>query len=63
MLERLKHALIENDHPIGVKKHSFWKLPPPDFTYGLPVKPDPEGVSISKLKKLKKIKKKMFFLK
>lgn len=50
MLERLKHALIENDHPIGVKKHSFWKLPPPDFTYGLPVKPDPEGVSISKLK-------------
>ena len=51
MIERLKHTLIENDHPIGVKKHSLWKLPPPDFTYGLPVKQDEEGVSISKLKK------------
>ena len=51
LVEKLKHRLIEADHPVGVKKHSLWKLPPPEFSYGYPVKPDPEGVSISKQKK------------
>ena len=57
MIEKLKHRLIEADHPVGVKKHSLWKLPPPEFSYGYPVKPDPEGVSISKQKKIIKKKK------
>ena len=62
MIEKLKHRLIEADHPVGVKKHSLWKLPPPEFSYGYPVKPDPEGVSISKQKKIikKNIKKTIF---
>jgi len=58
LVEKLKHRLIEADHPVGVKKHSMWKLPPPEFSYGYPVKPDPEGVSISKKKKNNKTKKK-----
>ena len=64
MIEKLKHRLIEADHPVGVKKHSLWKLPPPEFSYGYPVKPDPEGVSISKKKKnnKKKIKKLYFYI-
>ena len=64
MIEKLKHRLIEADHPVGVKKHSLWKLPPPEFSYGYPVKPDPEGVSISKQKKkiIKKNIKKTIFL-
>ena len=50
MIERLKHTLIENDHPIGVKKHSNWKLPKEGHTYGLPGKTDKEGADISKKK-------------
>jgi hypothetical protein len=52
MTDYLKERLYEAEHPVGVKKYSNWKLPPPDFAYGLRVKPDPEGVSISKKKKL-----------
>lgn len=48
MIQALKTRLIECDHPVGVKKTSNWKLPPPDFAYGLRGKPDEEGVSISK---------------
>ena len=64
LVEKLKHRLIEADHPVGVKKHSLWKLPPPEFSYGYPVKPDPEGVSISKQKKIikKNIKKNYIFI-
>jgi hypothetical protein len=50
MTDYLKERLYEAEHPVGVKKYSNWKLPPPDFAYGLRVKPDPEGVSISKKK-------------
>ena len=46
MTDYLKERLYEAEHPVGVKKYSNWKLPPPDFAYGLRVKPDPEGVSI-----------------
>ena len=49
LIESLKKKLYEQEHPIGVKKFSAWKLPPKDFAYGYPVIPDKEGVSISKL--------------
>jgi hypothetical protein len=58
MLETLKRKLKENEQPVGTKKYSTWKLPPPNFSYGYPVVPDKEGVSISKKKKIKKKKKK-----
>ena len=47
MLQTLKTRLIENEHPIGIKKTSNWKLPPVDFAYGKKEKEDLEGVSIS----------------
>ncbi len=56
MLETLKRKLKENEQPVGTKKYSTWKLPPPNFSYGYPVVPDKEGVSISK-KKINKKKK------
>lgn len=48
MIQALKTRLIENDHPVGVKRTSNWHLPPPDFAYGKVVPRDKEGVSISK---------------
>lgn len=54
LVETLKRRLEENEHPIGVKKKTWYKLPPQDFYYGYPVKPDKEGVSISKKKKINK---------
>ena len=56
MIETLKRKLKENEQPVGIKKYSTWKLPPRDFSYGYPVVPDKEGVSISKKKKKKKNK-------
>jgi len=46
LVETLKRRLIENEHPVGVKKKTWYKLPPQDFSYGYPVKHDKEGVSI-----------------
>ena len=56
LIETLKKKLYESEHPIGVKKYSSWKLPPKDFSYGYPIIPDKEGVSISKLKNKKLFK-------
>ena len=48
MLTALKTMLVENEQPVGKKKHSNWKLPPVDFAYGKVIPNDKEGVSISK---------------
>jgi len=53
LIESLKKKIYESENPIGVKKYSTWKLPPKDFSYGYPIIPDKEGVSISKFKKIK----------
>ena len=47
MLTTLKTMLVENEQPVGKKKHSNWKLPPQDFAYGKVIPHDKEGVSIS----------------
>lgn len=44
----IRTKLVQLEHPIGTKKISNWKLPPTDFSYGLPGKKDQEGVSESK---------------
>jgi hypothetical protein len=49
MIDKLHERIYESDNPIGTKKYSHWKLPPPDFAYGQRVQPDKEGVSISKI--------------
>ena len=49
MIDKLHERIYESDNPIGAKKYSHWKLPPPDFAYGQRVQPDKEGVSISKI--------------
>jgi len=56
MLQGLKIKLVEFDHPVGVKKMTNWKLPPKDFSYGKYKTPDKEGVSISKILKIIKLK-------
>ena len=50
MIEGLESKIIEASNPIGVKKHSNWKLPKEGHTYGLPGKTDKEGADISKKK-------------
>ena len=47
MITALQTNLIENEHPVGIKKVSNWRLPPDDFAYGKKVIPDKEGVSVS----------------
>jgi hypothetical protein len=47
MLTALKTKLIENEQPVGKKKHSNWTLPSEEFTYGKVIANDKEGVSIS----------------
>jgi len=51
MLQTLRTKLIENGHPVGIKKTSNWKLPPEELSYGKPIIPDKEGVNISKIKR------------
>jgi hypothetical protein len=48
MLHTLRTKLIENEHPVGIKKTSNWKLPSEEIAYGKSIIPDKEGVSISK---------------
>jgi hypothetical protein len=43
MIESLKMKLIENEHPVGIKKVNKWVLPPKDFAYGRKETPDREG--------------------
>lgn len=47
MLQTLRTRIVENEHPVGVKKIQNFKLPAEEFVYGRKEKPDPEGVSIS----------------
>jgi len=47
MLQTLRTKLIENEHPVGIKKTSNWKLPSEETAYGKMVIPDKEGASIS----------------
>lgn len=49
MLQALQTRQIECHNPVGVKKHSTWKLPAIDFVYGYKEKEDKEGVSKSKI--------------
>ena len=56
MITTLKRKIKESYQPIGIKKYSNQKLPQENFSYGLPIIPDKEGVSIRKKKK-----KKIFF--
>jgi hypothetical protein len=49
MLTSLKTMLVENEQPVGIKKHSNWKLPDLEFSYGKVVPKDKEGVSISNI--------------
>lgn len=45
MIQSLKARIIESRHPVGMKRVNSWCLPPKSFSYGLPGKPDKEGVS------------------
>ena len=46
MFQALKNKLVDNDNTPGIKKASYWKLPPKDFCYGKKEQPDKEGVSL-----------------
>ena len=48
MLQTLRTKLIEQEHPVGIKKTSNWTLPQAEFSYGKKTVPDKEGVSKSK---------------
>ena len=43
MIESLKMKLIENEHPVGIKRSNKWILPPKNFAYGRKETPDKEG--------------------
>ena len=49
MIEALKLKIKESDRPVGEKRPSPIKLPPPGHTYGLEIKKDPENASIGKI--------------
>jgi hypothetical protein len=49
MQTALKTMLVENEQPVGQKKHSNWKLPPQDFAYGKVIPSDKEGAGISNI--------------
>ena len=48
MLQTLRTKLIEQEHPVGIKKTSNWKLPHEEFSYGKKTIPDKEGVDKGK---------------
>ena len=50
MLQTLKNKLIENEHFVGTKRISNWKLPPQSFAYGKKETEDKEGASKCKIK-------------
>ena len=48
MLQTLRNKLIEQEHPVGIKKTSNWILPDEGFYYGKKTVPDNEDASKSK---------------
>ena len=49
MLQTLRNKLIEQEHPVGIKKTNNWRLPQEEFYYGKKTVPDKEDVGKSKI--------------